>query len=182
MVTADQIVAHLVGDYVLQSDWMAATKTKKSVAALAHVLTYAIPFLFLRPSIWAMAFIIGTHFIIDRWRLARLVVWAKNWIAPFWLRGSLHTVKSIENESTITLDSLPANVTASTVITAEFAGAFAQGDRVLIGSKRRYVSPWSECTATGYPPDRPAWLAVWLLIIADNTMHLICNAIALAFF
>lgn len=26
----------------------------------------------------------------------------------------------------------------------------------------------------------PPWLSVWLLIIADNTLHLICNGIALA--
>jgi hypothetical protein len=50
MITADQLVCHAIGDYVLQSDWMANTKTKRSVACLAHVATYALPFLFLRPS------------------------------------------------------------------------------------------------------------------------------------
>jgi hypothetical protein len=28
----------------------------------------------------------------------------------------------------------------------------------------------------------PAWLAIWLMIIADNTMHIICNAAALRWF
>ncbi len=39
--------------------------------------------------------------------------------------------------------------------------------------------PWSECIATGYHKDRPIWMAVWLMIITDNTMHLICNGLAL---
>ena len=40
---------------------------------------------------------------------------------------------------------------------------------------------WSNCSATGYPSERPAWLAVWLLIIADNTLHLIINYLSLKF-
>lgn len=78
MITADQLLAHAVGDYILQSDWMANEKTKKSIAALAHIATYGLPFLLLRPSWTAYAVIVGTHFIIDRWRLARFVVALKN--------------------------------------------------------------------------------------------------------
>ena len=84
MITADQLLCHILGDYVFQSHWMATNKTKSSVAALCHVLTYAVPFLFLKPSVAAMVIIIGSHFVIDRWRLARLVVWSKNWLCPFW--------------------------------------------------------------------------------------------------
>ena len=32
--------------------------------------------------------------------------------------------------------------------------------------------------ATGQHEDRPAWMAVWLMIIADNTIHLAINAAA----
>ena len=78
MITADQLVAHAIGDYVLQSHWMATDKTKRSFAAACHVVAYALPFLLLRPSAAALAVIVGTHFVIDRWRLARFVVWAKN--------------------------------------------------------------------------------------------------------
>lgn len=130
MITADQIICHLVGDYLLQSDWMATEKTKQSLAAACHALVYSVSFLFLRPSVAAMVFIIGTHFVIDRWRLARYIVWAKNYLAP----------------------------------------------------RRAMTPPFNECKATGYPPNRPDWLVVWLLIIADNTLHLICNGIALAYF
>lgn len=123
MITADQLVAHAIGDYILQSDWMATEKTKQNLAAVVHALTYGIPFLFLSPSPLALAVIVGTHFVIDRFRLARYVVWAKNWLGP--------------------------------------------------------NRPWSECVATGYPADRPAWLTVWLLIIADNVLHVMINGLAL---
>lgn len=132
MITADQIICHLIGDYILQSDWMANEKTKKSFAALCHVLTYGLPFLFLRPSISAFLFIVGTHFIIDRWRLARYVVALKEWLFGKPLFGMSLT------------------------------------------------SYWHLCNqATGYSEDKPAWLAVWLLIIADNILHILLNGIAL---
>jgi len=50
---------------------------------------------------------------------------------------------------------------------------------MLEGSRRNYS--WAECSGTGYHQDRPVWLAVWLMIIADNTLHLICNGLALKF-
>lgn len=123
-ITADQLLAHAVGDYVLQSEWMATRKGRDSVAAAVHSLVYALPFLLLTQEAAALAFIVGTHFVIDRWRLARFIVWLKN--------------------------------------------------RPFPGSK-----PWQECRATGYPPETPPYLASWLLIVVDNTLHVIMNGIAL---
>lgn len=121
----EQLILHGVGDYVLQSDWMANEKTKSSVPAGCHALVYSLPFLLICS--WeAWLVVMATHFVIDRWRLARYVVWAKNFMAP-----------------------------------------------------RSYWYPWKECSGTGYHESRPAWLAVWLMIIADNTMHLICNYLAI---
>lgn len=140
MITADQLVAHAVGDYLLQSDWMATEKTKRSVAAAVHALCYSLPFLLLSPSLAAWAVIVGTHFVIDRWRLARYVVWAKNFLAP---RRQL----------------IPFDVTGCTLLIRNHS--------------------WRACEATGYAPDRPAWLTTWLLIIADNTLHALCNGAAL---
>lgn len=128
MITADQIVVHAIGDYVLQSDWMANEKTKQDWAAICHAFVYSIGFGVFAPSPMAWLVIFGTHFLIDRYRLARYVVWAKNSLAP-------------------------------------------------IGSNL----PWAECSGTGYPPDRPAWLAVWLLIAADNILHVVINGAALKF-
>lgn len=36
-------------------------------------------------------------------------------------------------------------------------------------------------TSTGYPADSPPWLTVWLLIAADNTLHLAINFAALGY-
>ena len=73
-----QLILHLIGDYLLQSDWMALNKTKCSKAAAAHAITYSLPFLILDPSLTAFAVICITHFFIDRFRLARYVVYARN--------------------------------------------------------------------------------------------------------
>lgn len=125
MIGLGIVLAHLTGDYLIQSHWMATEKTKRWWPAIAHAGTYGIPFLLVTQSLIALTVIVGTHAVIDRYRLARHVVWAKNQLAP-----------------------------------------------------RSYRRPWSECMATGYPPDAPAWLAVWLLIIADNTVHLAINTAA----
>jgi hypothetical protein len=45
-----------------------------------------------------------------------------------------------------------------------------------------YNSSWEECKSTGYPKNVPVWLSTWLMIIADNTLHLILNAIGIAVF
>lgn len=78
----DQLLAHAVGDYVAQSDWMARNKTKHHLPAAVHSVTYTAAFLPLTRSPRALAVIAGTHFMIDRYRLARHVNWAKNQIAP----------------------------------------------------------------------------------------------------
>lgn len=78
LFTADQLVAHVIGDYILQSHWMATEKSKQSIVAAVHAVTYTVPFLFITHSPAALAAICGTHFVIDRWRLARFVVWFKN--------------------------------------------------------------------------------------------------------
>jgi len=78
MFTVDQLVAHAVGDYLLQSEWMAREKTKRSIAALVHCAFYVLPFLFITRNVYTLAVIGGTHFIIDRWHLARYVAWLKN--------------------------------------------------------------------------------------------------------
>jgi hypothetical protein len=122
------LLAHLVGDYLLQSHWMANEKTKYWWPAWAHALTYGLPFLLVTQSPAALVVIVVTHAVIDHYRLARHIVWAKNLLAP-----------------------------------------------------KSYRRPWSECSATGYPADTPPWLAVWLMIIADNTMHLIINVAAVRY-
>ena len=119
------VLAHLVGDYLIQSDWMASEKTKRWWPAIAHGVTYTIPYALVTQSLLALAVIAGTHIIIDHYRLARHVGWLKNQAAP-----------------------------------------------------KAFRSTWAESKGTGYPAEKPPWMAVWLMIIADNTMHLLINTAA----
>lgn len=120
-----QLLLHLWGDYILQSDWMAREKIKSWLPAAIHAGLYSIGFILLTHSSVAWLVIFGAHLLIDRFRLARYVVMAKNWL------GSPHTQ--------------------------------------------------SFNTATGYPESMPPWLAFWLLIIADNILHLTINYLALRY-
>ncbi|MEV5752311.1 DUF3307 domain-containing protein [Actinoallomurus sp. NPDC052308] len=76
------LLAHLVGDYVLQSDWMATEKVKRWWPAVVHGVTYSLPFLLVTQSPWALLIIGGTHIVLDHYRLAKAVCWARNLIAP----------------------------------------------------------------------------------------------------
>ncbi len=163
-----QLLLHLLGDYILQSHWMAQNKTKRHWPALCHAFAYSLPFLFapyllgwlddlfsvresLIPRItWqAFAFILGTHFVIDRYRLARHVVWLKNFLSPRY---------SIE-------------------------GWTQESDEGRVTGKLKVPNwhPWASCDKTGYHGSIPDWLAVWLLIAADNTLHLLLNWAALRY-
>lgn len=130
----EQLLLHLFGDYILQSAWMADHKTKRDWPALVHALVYSLPFLLITGWLaWSVIFV--THFFIDRYRLARFVIYFKNIFgsAEFW---------------SLQWHSIPS---------------------------------WAECERTGYPASMPIWLATWLLIIADNTLHLGLNYLAIRF-
>lgn len=120
----EQLLLHLVGDYLTQTHWMASRKRHFIGAAWIHAVVYSLPFLLLTASWSAIAVILFSHFLIDWLGLARYVVFAKNWLT------SPHLT-------------------------------------------------WINCEDTGYPYETPVWLSFWLLIIADNTLHLLCNYAAL---
>lgn len=124
----EQLIAHLIGDYFLQTDWMAQEKTKRWWPAVVHALCYGLPFLFITHAWLALVVIVSTHLVIDHWRLARHVIWFKNLFSP-----------------------------------------------------AAYRYQWKDCNTTGYHKDRPAWLTTWLLIITDNTMHIIINFLAIKY-
>lgn len=163
----EQLILHLIGDYLTQSDWMAINKTKSFLPAAIHALIYSLPF-FLLTGLGGRGFlawlvILNTHFFIDRYRLARYVVWAKNFIGPKRKHELIaETIERLRDLGTISRDHV--------FRPGELDVVLAQNKQTWIGNP-----PWSMCTKTGYPPDRPEWLTVWLLIIADNTMHLAIN-------
>lgn len=65
-----QLLFHLIGDYLLQNDWMAQNKKKKGrlgfLACTVHCSLYSIPFLTIG-TFGQVSLIFITHFLIDRW-------------------------------------------------------------------------------------------------------------------
>lgn len=60
------IYAHLIGDYILQNDWMALNKKKSSWHCLAHIGTYMLPFLLCGLAWWQLVLIAAQHYAVDR--------------------------------------------------------------------------------------------------------------------
>jgi hypothetical protein len=115
-----ELLAHLWGDYVLQTERMALRKTISWRWATIHAATYTLPFFFLTHDVKSLLTIFLTHVIIDRLALARkLVVWRNAWD----IRSSGQSLSE----------------------------------------------------TTGFSEKIPAWLAFWLTVIVDNTLHLTIN-------
>ena len=73
------LILHLIGDYVTQTDKLATEKTSRFSMALIHAFIYSIPFwIFLDLSVTAFLVIFLTHAIIDRYRLAKYVIFFRN--------------------------------------------------------------------------------------------------------
>jgi len=66
------IYAHLIGDYLIQTDWMANGKKRSSWICAVHILTYLLPFAFTGLAWWQIALIGAQHFAQDR---TGFVVW-----------------------------------------------------------------------------------------------------------
>lgn len=69
---AQLIIAHLIGDFLLQNHWMQA-KSRSSFVCSVHVGCYALPFIALAgfgtlPA-WALAVILAQHWTQDRFAL-----------------------------------------------------------------------------------------------------------------
>jgi Protein of unknown function (DUF3307) len=72
----EQLLLHAIGDYITQTDWMAREKLRRWSVAWVHALVYALPFGLLAPSWPAWLVIFGSHALIDRYALARhLIYW-----------------------------------------------------------------------------------------------------------
>ena len=64
--TLPWIIAHLVGDFVIQNDWMTANKKKSNYVCFIHIFTYIIPFIFTALNPLQLLLISVQHYIQDR--------------------------------------------------------------------------------------------------------------------
>ena len=59
------VICHLIGDYVMQSDFLASTKGRNWYHLLVHALLYSVPFFFAYGLDWRLIYITCAHFLID---------------------------------------------------------------------------------------------------------------------
>jgi hypothetical protein len=186
-----QLLCHLIGDYVLQNHAMATLKTSSSTWAAAHAITYTIPFaivsllqgwlggdLFFAASPLALLIICGTHFAIDRWRLA-----------GFWVRFWGVGVVQSSLARALKWDKLPWYYERDPdqtrpILSGEcvlYRGTWYQvEDGGFLHHKGLRRFEWNMEEAVRHRPvQTPPWLAVWLLILVDNTLHLLINWISI---
>jgi len=121
MTTIEALLSHpgFKPDFAVISDWRGATGGPDQAFVDAFLV-------FCHLSVWAWLVLTSTHAVIDHWRLAKYVVFAKNFLAP-----------------------------------------------------RSAWPKWEDCKDTGYDKNMPPFMSVWLLIIADNVLHLVINYSAL---
>lgn len=75
------LVGHMVGDYIAQNDWMAANKSRSSVACFVHCVAYTFAVWCCSAAFYAwsplgLLIVFTAHFPLDRWRLAAW--WMRN--------------------------------------------------------------------------------------------------------
>lgn len=144
---------HLIGDYLLQNDWMAQNKTKHWLPCAVHCILYTIPFIIVLGNGYHILIIFGTHYFIDRYRLA-----------VYWIQ--------LVNSTIIT--------PFDKVVPFESANEFKKSKNVYSFLGWYFVFPTSE--NFGYSLDKPKWMSVWLMIIIDNVFHLTINTLAIILF
>lgn len=153
----EQLLTHIFGDYICQTDWMAVNKDKKSFPCLIHAFIYTAIFLLLTTS-WKALLVIGiTHFILDRWHIIiKRIIWWKNHFPigkypqfPYcdttgYYDNSPYNTKNVHNENWTD---------------------FNENERVF----KTFEEP------------RPLFITMWLYIITDNFFHLLINFLALKY-
>lgn len=118
-----QLFCHLIGDYFLQTDYIATNKKKYWQISLLHAFSYASCFVVLNISVWAFVVIFLTHWFIDGTNIVAMLNQYRN---------------------------------------QDFIGCDSYGNKDGFG-------------------DRPDHIRHWLLIIQDNTLHLIINYFAIMY-
>ncbi len=154
-----QLIAHGIGDYILQSTWMALHKNKVSWICALHCFTYTLCFLPLTLSWKALLVIFASHFVMDRFGLARYIVWLKEQQSTKPVPWRLSKLTGYFDQETLTGD-----------------------DKERDYFIRVNMEKTSVADLIADPNvNRPIWIRVWLTIVADNTIHMLCNALAIAY-
>lgn len=77
------ILCHLLGDYVLQIDFIAKSKGNNVYHLLVHCLLYCLPFYIVFGFVWQLIPLLILHIVID-------LLKARYKLIPYWLDQVLH--------------------------------------------------------------------------------------------
>lgn len=148
----EQLLCHIAGDFLFQSDWQAMNKSKRTWPCLVHVLLYTACFLFLTTSWKALLVIGGVHFILDRWPvIIRRLIWLKNHLGP-----------------------------GFKYVPFSKCGVTGYFDTILMEANADIAFVDKSEVVNGFSP-RLNYITIWLYIITDNLLHLLTNYLALTY-
>jgi hypothetical protein len=82
------ILCHLVGDYVLQIDYIAKTKGGNIYHLLVHCFLYTLPFYMVFGFTWHLIPLLVLHIVID-------LLKARYKIIPYWVDQVLHYLTTL---------------------------------------------------------------------------------------
>ena len=103
------VLCHLIGDYVLQCDFIAQTKGKNWYHLFVHCALYCVPFLVVFGWTWQLAVIFISHLIIDPLKVVKGVVYAATSIASVVLTSSvIITEDPKEEKAGLSLNMMPS--------------------------------------------------------------------------
>ena len=94
----DQLLAHLVGDYLFQNKWISVKKHENFLVALLHGALYTLPFVLITQVPITLLIIGLTHAVIDYFSIGSWVMWLKDQFAPKKFRSSVDEVMKSTND------------------------------------------------------------------------------------
>jgi len=89
----DCIFCHLVGDYVLQIDFIAKTKGENWYHLFVHCLLYILPFRVVYGVGWRLAVLFATHIIVDALKARyKKITYTQDQIAHYIIASLLYAI------------------------------------------------------------------------------------------
>jgi len=89
----DCIFCHLVGDYVLQIDFIAKTKGENWYYLFVHCLLYILPFRVVYGVDWRLAVLFATHIIVDALKARyKKITYTQDQIAHYIIASLLYMI------------------------------------------------------------------------------------------
>ena len=84
------IFCHLIGDYVLQNDFLAKTKSRNFYHLLVHCALYCTPFAIAYGIDWRIGMLFVTHLVIDFYKCVKVFNYTTDQIFHYLIAFTLY--------------------------------------------------------------------------------------------